>query len=127
MERLDGILTKRKEDIIRFSPEETDAYGVPALLSVEEALVTAYGIRRVTTGLYKRGFSKVEQTEVDEALDLLGLMNSNLAHMEGEMLKERSDDMVKFSSNIVALLTREELLALQGPAHEYLDAQMSLD
>ena len=123
MKRPNTILTNKPADFILVDEDERELFGVPAVLSTEEGLVTAFGLHRVTRSIYKRGHAKTDMVSEDNAIDLLGVIEAETHRMEGEMLKERSAALIAFASNIIDHLTREELLALQGPASDYLDAQ----
>ncbi len=123
MERPNTIITKKPARFILFSEIDRSVVDVPPALSLEDSLVTAYGLLRVVRNLSNSGH---DQTTVASEAASAGLLSNDEAaimYMDGQMLTDRSDALVKFASDVISLLSRDELLELQGPAQAYVDAQ----
>jgi hypothetical protein len=119
MDRPDKTIGTGKQNFILFTEIERETFeSLPVALSIEESLITAYGLLNAAKSVYRTGSAmKTEAGDLsDVEIDLFNFQQSMNA-VAGEIKMDRADAMVAFAAGILELCEPEIRLNIYPDAN----------
>jgi hypothetical protein len=109
MERPDKTIGNGKQNFILFDEAERETFDwLPVALSVEESLITAYGLLAATNKIYRVGSSMKNEASDQSDLEIeASNFQQSMKAVDGEMRMDRADAMAAFASGILELCKPE--------------------